>query len=172
MKKYKKIIIIVVVLGLGLGALFWGLNDKKDSNFVKENNLAKFTDSENTFSFEHPNNMKIVESDLVGVDGGKRIIVESGEVKKGFEIIILPFDESEALTQERILADVPDMEMNNVKNIFIGEKISALSFESSDEIIGKTFEIWFVINGKLFEARTYPEFEGEMMKIINTFSVN
>jgi hypothetical protein len=107
--------------------------------------------------------LKITEMPVENVPDGKRILAESGESKKGFEIVILPFDENGQLTKERILTDVPDMKIENEKEITIGNDIKALAFGSEDENLGPTFEIWFASGGHLFEARTYPEF-GEAMK--------
>lgn len=184
--KFKIIIILGIVILIAGGFFVWKLNFPQGNPVGNEKGLGNaevqiFQSEDGGFSFSYPKNLKVTETALEGVDGGKRILVESGEVKKGFEITVLPFDEAGPLTRERILADVPDMEMSNVENISVGENISALSFESVDENIGKTFEIWFVSSpqgnpvgtgGYLFEARTYPEFGGEMEEMLNTWSTS
>jgi hypothetical protein len=173
-----KIIIILALLIIGglLLLKFWPKDSNKTAqvNSVISQKLGEtktLEPAENNFNLSYPKDMKVIESELEGVEGGRRILVESGEAKKGFEIIVLPFDEEGSLTKERILADVPDMEMNNVKNISVGNNISALSFESTDENLGKTFEIWFVSNGRLYEARTYIEYGGEMEEILKTWKI-
>lgn len=173
MKKSLKIVIVVVLIMAGV--LLWKIGTGNLGKGTKMNSLSGpaemqiFNSEDNSFEFSYPKDLKVTETALEGVEGGKRILVESAEAKKGFEITSLPFDEAGPLTQERILQDVPDMEMNNVKNISVGENISALSFESVDENLGKTFEIWFVSGGNLFEARTYIEYAQTMGEIMKTW---
>lgn len=118
------------------------------------------------FSIELPKDFTSKEED---VDGFKKYIFESKEARKGFEIAVLPFDEVGPLTRERILQDLPDMIITDEKDIMIGEEAPALAFESVDEGLGPTFEIWFIYGGNLYQARTYLEFGPQMTEILKTF---
>jgi hypothetical protein len=122
----------------------------------------------NKFTFNYPQKFNLTSQDIEG--GGKKILVESTEPQKGFEITVLPFDEVGPLTAARIKQDIPDMVMGNQKSVIVGaEKIPALAFNSTDENIGNTFEIWFVYNGSLYQALTYPEFSAGMEEILKTW---
>jgi len=126
-------------------------------------------DTGSNFTFSYPKKINITETAIEGVEGGKRILAESTEFQKGFEVIVLPFDENGLLTRDRILQDVPGMVIKNDKEISVGGGISALSFNSTDENIGDTFEIWFTYNGFIYEARTYPDFGPQMTEILKTW---
>jgi hypothetical protein len=173
MKRKNQIILfaITVIAGFFLWK-FWLSEAGMQTNFKFSEDLGKpqvYKTEENNFAFVYPEKLKITESAIEGVDGGKRILAESGEVKKGFEVVILPFDENNPITKERILQDVPDMVINNEKEITVGNGIYALSFDGTDENIGNTSEIWFTHNGFLYEAQTYPEFGPQMAEILKTW---
>jgi hypothetical protein len=154
MKTNKNLYIIIAVVALTLvGLYFWRTGRDVGSG-------------EPTFSY--PKEFKMTETAIDGVENRKRILVEGSEAGKGFEIIVLPFDEVGPLTKQRILQDLPDKIIKNEKNIKVGGGIDALAFESSDESIGATYEIWFVRSGFIYEARTYPEFGPKMEEILKT----
>ena len=121
------------------------------------------------FVFQYPQKFNVTTIPIEG--GGKKILVESTQARKGFELTILQFDEQERLTSERIRQDIPGIVIENEKSTSVGvEKIPALAFNSTDEYIGPTYEIWFVYQGNLYEALTYPEFASEMEEILKTWT--
>lgn len=63
----------------------------------------------------------------------------------GLQIYIIPFDEPGPITKERILADLPEIKINDEKQIKIAG-LDALSFESAE-----LAEIWFVREGFLYQ---------------------
>ena len=177
-KHTTKYVLLIVILAII--ALFLWRSGFNDSGVLSGGSLSKeltaelgeaevYKQGENNFTFSYPQKLNVTETPLEGIEGGKIILAESGEAKKGFEVVILPFDESDSLTKERILQDVPDKVIKNEKKTTVGEGIEALAFESEDKNIGPTFEIWFVQNGYIYEARTYPEFGPEMQEILKTW---
>ena len=139
---------------------------------------ATYDNPADDFTFTYPGRFTITETPFEG--GGKQITVESTEPKKGFELTILPFDEPGPLTSERIRQDLPDLPMDNLQYLIFsplregetqeGVNIPALSFNSTDDTIGPTYEIWFSYNGYLYQSLTYPEFASGMQDILGTWS--
>lgn len=163
----------VVIIAVVIGGFFFL---KSKPSVVGENSPTK-TDMTETvlldetgynFTFEYPKSFASSSEDIEG--GGKVITVESTEPKKGFQITTVPFDESEVLTPERIKQDLPDLVMDNVKNIEV-DGFSALSFNSNDENLGDTFEVWFNAGGSLYQIQTYKEFNTELLEILKTWKV-
>jgi len=121
----------------------------------------------NNFTFQYPQKYNITSRDIEG--GGKQILVESTEPKKGFEIDIIPFDESTPLTADRIKQDLPDIVMSDITNFTVSTSISGLSFNSADDNIGSTHEVWFIAGGALYQCRTYRDFGPAMEEMLKTF---
>jgi hypothetical protein len=87
-------------------------------------------------------------------NGGDMFLI-NGSKEKTFQIFVLPFDETTeeyamhggtlhtTITPERILRDLPQMKIEDPKEIEING-IPALLFWSEEESIGKTREVWMV----------------------------
>lgn len=174
MKLKTGIVVIVLVAGAFLLWKFWpgGSSSAPQINIEFPWELGQpqtYEQPEDNFTFSYPQKLNVTETAIEEIEGGKRILVESEEPKKGFEMIILPFDETGLLTAERIRQDLPDMLMENIRNILISNNITAISFDSIDENIGETHEVWFVYNGYLYQARTYRDFGQTMEAILQTW---
>ena len=176
MKKHTtKFVLIIVVLVIGAlilwrnGGVGFSFSNDLPAEIKAQFGEAKTYQPEGSnFTVVSPEKLKVTEVPIDGVENGKRIIAESTEGKSGFEVVVLPFDETAPLTRERILQDVPDMVIKNEKTIRVGN-IEALSFESTDESLGATAEIWFNHNGFIYEARTYLEFGKTMKEILGSW---
>lgn len=124
--------------------------------------------ADDNFTFQYPQKYNVTEIPFEG--GAKKILVESTEPKKGFEVTVLPFDEAGPLTASRIKRDLPNIVMENPRTVILNSiQDPALAFNSTDETIGSTFEIWFNHGGYLYQALTYPEFADEMAEILQTW---
>jgi hypothetical protein len=66
----------------------------------------------------------------------------------------MPYDEAGPLTEARIRRDVPDITMEHPALVQVAgvSAISFVQFQTPD--LGKTYEVWFVHNGKLYEVAT------------------
>lgn len=132
-----------------------------------------YTSPDGKFTFNYPDGFKITDNtgassaSAEGTIVPGKILVESGQPNKGFEITIIPFDEPGPLTAERIHQDLPNLEISKFRNIDISS-VSALAFDSKDDSIGDTSEIWFTHNGSLYQAQTYRSFSPEMEEILKT----
>lgn len=172
MKKKKIFWFIIILVLLALG--FYYLPSLK-SKFPNQMNSLGNTNSETAlfdkenynFTFNYPKDFLVTET--ISEEGTNKILVESSKKKnQGFEISILPFDEPGPLTEARIKQDLPDMLMENVKETQISQNIQAISFNGFDESTGKTFEVWFIYNGNLYQFLSYSDFAEQMKKTLET----
>lgn len=90
--------------------------------------------------------------------------------REGFQVVVRPFGEEGPLTHERILLDL-DIDISNPKILMIGG-IQAPAFNSTDETFGRTFEVWFIREGKLYQITTYSYFENQLLKILESSKFN
>lgn len=128
-----------------------------------------------SFSFGYPKELNI--SEFAEGGGADVILVQPSAPDQrtdqrqisGFQILISPFDEPGPITKKRILKDIPDMAIADDKIISVGGE-SALSFKSKDESGSETLEIWFVHGGYLYQITSLPDFEKEMLKILETWN--
>lgn len=163
------ILTVFAMVAAGVYVLLPGFrpNPSRNSTVAGEatGGLKTYASAEDNFTFLYP--ADFVTSDEPLLDGaGKRIVAESSKEEKGFEITVLPFDEAAPLTPERILADVPDMTLENPQSVTVGPGMPALAFDSDDENIGPTREVWFSNGGHLYQIRTRPAFGAEMQELL------
>src|SRR3989344_4803681 len=113
----KKILIIVVIIFLAASGIIFLVIKKGGANLFSKNNPANSEagadiadkPSENNklyenfdfgFSFLYPADFSIDEVDEG--DGGYTVTVAKAGSRPGFQVYLLPFDEAEPLTAERI----------------------------------------------------------------------
>ncbi len=167
-KRFNIILLISAILGL-VGFLFLR-NDSVDINGMFDKKTEKVTKKiyespEHKFSFEYEDDFIITHTSL---DAGGKIVFESLEPRKGFQIIIFPFDELGPLTEERIKKDLPDLAVIEAESVSVAG-VETLYFKSVDEGVGDTFEVWFVYSGNFYQIQTYREFSGELQVIMKSW---
>lgn len=126
--------------------------------------LNTFKHSSGEFSFKYSSTYKVSST---SPEEGQEIINTEDESGKGFQIFIIPFDESGPITKERILEDIPDMEINNLGKATL-DKVETLVFNSSNEDIGETFEVWVINKGKLYQIMAQKDQEKSLIQILET----
>ena len=87
--------------------------------------------------------------------------------KEGFQVFIMPFDEEGPLTPERVLIDL-DITLEKPEYVSIGG-IEALGFNSKGELVGDTYEVWAVQNGRLFQITTYATYRTQLLGILGSW---
>ena len=159
---------------------------------------AVYSNPQLGFSFQYPEGFKAVS--VPAGDGNESIVVEpsgatnnqqptpnqsspssdaSGQAtnneRKGFQIYIAPFDTEGPLTAQFIRSELPAMPMQNVRTAKLAS-VPAVVFESQNDDVGPTFEVWFVYpespvphGNYLYQIMAYREFAGELTKILQTW---
>ena len=117
----------------------------------------------NSFSFKYSENFKITSA----LNEGSEIITAEDD-KFGFQIFIMSFDEPGPINKERILQDVPDMQINNPGQAKL-DGIETLIFNGYNEDMGETFEAWVVYKGKLYQIMTKREQEKLLEEVLETW---
>ncbi len=115
------------------------------------------------FSFRHSDSFKVTS-----VPNGDSEVITAEDDKFGFQMSIMPFDEAGPITKERILKDVPDMEINEPGRAKL-DGVETLIFYGANEDIGETFEAWLTYKGNLYQIMTGREEEKLLEKILDTW---
>lgn len=103
------------------------------------------------FSYYHTPEAKITEYDEGS--GAMTIVHENFQKVRGMQIFIVPYSES-TISEERFKMDVPSGVRTNVENTTL-DGVRAVTFNSFDQKLGETREIWVIHNGYLFEITTF-----------------
>lgn len=114
----------------------------------------KFTHALLGFSFEYPTQFSISSFGSAYDDSGETVLLQGGGGEKGLQVLITPFDEDIVLTEERIHRDIPDLVMSDVSTRILGtgaKTIQTIVFTSTNSLMGKSKEAWFVRDGRLYQ---------------------
>lgn len=144
---------------------------------VVEPDIKKIDDSTNTyvhkkynFTFNFPSNLKT--SNFNEGDGEQ---IQFREAKGDwFQIYITPWDEGDTITPERIKKDIPDIVIKEPQHVIIGPGQKdgvgphALIFLSKDSSLGETREVWFAMNGNLYQITTYKRLDALVGEVLST----
>lgn len=117
------------------------------------------------FSFWHTPQGKVTEYPEDG--GAATIVLENEERKRGLQIFIVPYSDTE-ISEERFRADVPSGVRNNVESTVL-DGTEAVTFTSQDFTLGETREIWFIKGGFLYEITTFKGVGNWLVPIIQSW---
>jgi len=186
MKKLLIIAIVLAVLG-GLAYLFSpnSLFSTPDASSTDSavNSAALTKEYKNDtygFSLKMPEDFTATEIPDE-LSGGATLVLQnkSGD---GIQIIISPFDEDTGqgytLTKERILQDIPDMQIQDEQVVEIGPSTGSgqvtykgIAFLSDDEVFGgESRAVWFIFGGSLYQINTYARLDGLLQNIFSTWN--
>jgi hypothetical protein len=87
--------------------------------------------------------------------GAATISFEDFEAENGYQIFIVPHTET-TITEERFLADVPSGVRENIVPASI-HGVESVTFDSTNVLLGDTFEFWFIHYGYVYEVTTFRE---------------
>jgi hypothetical protein len=121
------------------------------------------------FSFGYPASFTVNE--IPHGEGSTFVLVEdSAHPRQGFQVFTQPYDDAQPLTEARIRQDQPDIAMESVAPTQVAgaPAISFVQFQTDD--VGKTYEVWFVHQGTLYEVATYAERAAELRDILGTWT--
>lgn len=127
------------------------------------------------FSLKTPGEFAIKESVQ---EGGVMVTIED-TAGNGIQILVSPFDEPlKVLTSERIRQDVPELTINDVQTLDIGEEYKGVAFRSDNpEFDGASREVWFlfpkciegVCENQLYQISTYERLDPLLKAIFATW---
>lgn len=129
--------------------------------------MRTYTSAAFDFSLTYPSDLSVSKYDEG--QGVISIVFQEANEQTGFQIFVTPYPyPGEPVTQARIKADLPMLEMQDIDSLTIGTGTPALSFASSDPDFGPTRELWFAHGSYLFQVVTYPDRAAWLAPIINT----
>jgi hypothetical protein len=158
----------VAVVG---GAVFVGLRYASDVRGDTEplGPLSEtYTHPELGFSFRYPAGYTLTE--LPQEEQGVVVVEDPTRPRQWFQVFSMPYDEAGPLTEARIRQDVPDITMEHPAPVQVAgvSAISFVQFQTPD--VGKTYEVWFVHNGTLYEAATSADRAAALQDILSTWT--
>ena len=180
-----KFISIVLIIIAVISSLIWALYmrgenvgddvkvmppaDSSGKN-IDLNSWNIYTNDDYNFLLRYPDTLSVSEFK----DSGATVVLiqESGSAR-GFQIFISAWDEGvESLTAERIERDLPGLVMREVEKVRIGisEGYPAVLFQSENDGIGETREVWFVYNDNLYQVRAPLSYDTELSWVMSTWT--
>ena len=112
---------------------------------------AEYYSTQYRFSLFYPESLSVEEYDESG--GAATLTLQNAAEAWGLQIFVVPYNEP-LITEERFRADVPSGVRENVEDTTL-DGVRAVTFNSLDERLGETREIWAIHNGYLFEITTF-----------------
>lgn len=101
---------------------------------------------------------------------GEVFVIQNAEKLQGFQVRIMPHDESGPLTAERIRQDLPSLEMRQVEEVLLEGQPAGVAFLSDSEVFGgNSREVWLVKDGRLFQISTYKSLEPLLLRVFSTW---
>jgi hypothetical protein len=178
----KKILITIIVLVVLLVGGYWAYRfflapvaGAPAAGTSTPTLVQNYTNSTYHFSLKMPEGYEV--QDLPSADGTGETIVLANTAGDGIQIVISPFDEDTGggytLTKERILQDVPDLEIQQEQPLDVGDNYHGLAFLSNNPSFGgASREVWFVYQGNLYQISTYARLDDTLKAIFATWQFN
>lgn len=119
------------------------------------------------FYFYHSPEATITEYDEG--DGATTIVQENFNNMRGLQIFIVPYTKP-TISEERLKLDIPSGVIKNLATTTIGKiMVPVTTFNSFDENLGETREIWFIHDGHLYEITTFKGVRDWLTPIIQSW---
>jgi hypothetical protein len=185
--KFRKILYLVLVISLLIvGGGFVNNFVKKEVGLARNENIRgedgsgkiedvnssskKYSNTEYGFSFEYPSSFTVGQF----YDGeGESIVVQeasSTSSKSGFQVYVSSVEAPVEITPELIKKELPGTLVSNPQKIELDGKDKGMLFSSNSPAFdGKSAEIWFYYQGRVYQVTSYPEGAQKMMEIIGTW---
>lgn len=144
-----KRIYVTLFVFMSLGTLVYQLGGS-----AAKSDLKHYVHQTTGFSFSYPALFSVSSFGSTSEEGGETILIQSSNEEKGLQVLITPFDEDVALTEARIHDDIPDLTMSDVSTQTLGSRkktVQAVVFTSTNSLMGKSREAWFVYKGLLYQ---------------------
>ena len=144
----------------------------KTTNNVLQSDVGKasdgyvmYTDTSERFSFMYPKTLNVQYYNEGR--GAETIVFQNIKTTQGFQVYIVPYTEDTVSTQQ-FEKDQPSGIQDELTNIKVDGATGA-SFYSQHTLLGKTYEVWFIKNGYLYEVTTLASLDTFVNDIIETW---
>lgn len=119
------------------------------------------------FSFGYPDSLKVGSSDDPA-SGATTITAQDTASHVGFQIVTTPWSDTDPITAERVLADLPDIAAHDFTPVML-DGTPGLAFGASDAFFGDSVQIWLVYRGYLYQVSTYATQGPLVSKVLGTW---
>lgn len=133
-------------------------------NRVPPKGMKEYKNDTYSFSLFYPENLEVSER-LEG-EGAITITFQNISEQKGFQIFIVPYQEDQ-ISEKRFRQDVPSGIRTGLENFTINGATGA-TFYSENDLLGKTYEVWFINKGYLFEITTLGSLDTWLKELMQT----
>jgi hypothetical protein len=99
--------------------------------------------------------------------GATTITFQNISTGYGFQIYIVPYSGTQ-ITNARFKLDEPSGVRTNVSTMVI-DGATAAAFDSTNQFLGETHEVWFVRGGYLYEVTTLKPLDSWLTQILTTW---
>jgi len=186
-KIFFAVLAFVVIMSIGIYYFSHGRNLSKISSAVGEgmatdtaqiieydppqNDIAPtgshtYINSTYGFSLQYPDGLAV--EDRTEAANGRTITFESADGSQGFQIFITPYVQTQ-IDKSRIDLDTHGTAEGTPTEIVLQNGTHALAFFSSDPILGRLREVWFLDGGYLYEVTTYDTLDSWLASIMQTW---
>lgn len=180
----KTIVVTLLIVGAAVAGAGWYFFMRParvpagaEANAAQPALPQSYTNSTYNFTLKMPAGYSAQE---INTDSGETIVLHnvqpvSGQgTGDGIQITVSPFDEDPGngytLTKERILQDLPDIQMSDERPIQVGQGYTGLAFKTDDESFGTgSSAIWFVYKGNLYQIDTYGRLDPLLQAVFSTW---
>lgn len=129
-----------------------------------------YTNKKYNFSVKLPEGFAARE--LAGTPEGDTILLENKN-GDGIQIIISSFDNISVLTADMVKKDIPDLKMEQVQTIDVGQNYKGVAFLSDNpQFSGASRDVWFVFRGNLYQISTYARLDSLLQSVFSTWQFN
>ena len=90
---------------------------------------------------------------------GDVTLVQDAAKKYGMQIYVRPFADDAQLTAARIKREIPDMKMENVMTVPVGEGSEGVAFSTVSDSGQQTREVWFVREKNLYQISANAQYD-------------
>lgn len=121
-------------------------------------------------TFSYPAGYSVRE--VGGGEGGSILIENPEDASRGIQIAVSPYTDTDtSITAERVMRDIPDMEVRDPLPVSLGVAGQGISFKSDNEDFGgDSREVWFIVSGRLYQISTYATYDTVLQAIMGTWS--
>lgn len=126
---------------------------------------VEFRSAQYHFSLFHSDQKDVKTYDEGG--GAATFTFENFDNAHGFQIFVVPYSGT-TISDARFAEDEPSGVRTNLTTLMV-DGVAAAAFDSYDENLGDTYEVWFIHDGYLYELTTLKAFAGSMRERLATW---